>query len=343
MAFAVPLARRRLRPSPTPVLAGVVGAAALACLVAPGFAAQAPVSAAVASPPPAAAAPDGAAMLADIRALTAPGMDGRAVGTPGNAKARAWIVERLRTIGVVPMRVEPIEGAAIGRGSFEHPFTFTSKTGVSMQGVNLVATCGGQRPGPPLVVSAHYDHLGIRDGQTYHGADDNASGVALLLTVAERCVRRPFEHRLVLAFFDAEEQGLQGARAFLQSTIAIVPFALNLNFDMVGRGDRNELYVAGPGRWPALKPIVEGPASRASITVTFGHDTGGGQDDWTMQSDHGPFHEAGIPFVYLGVEDHADYHKPTDTPDKIDADFLGGVAAFVLDLVDALDRAPAFK
>ncbi len=77
--------------------------------------------------------------------------------------------------------------------------------------------------------------------------------------------------------------------------------------------------------------------------MKFGHDTGGGQDDWTQQSDHGPFHTAGIPFVYLGVEDHADYHKPTDTADKIDPRFLGGVAAFVLDVVGALDRAPAFK
>ena len=119
--------------------------------------------------------------------------------------------------------------------------------------------------------------------------------------------------------------------------------ALDLNFDMVSRSAARELYVAGPGRWPALKPLLEAPAARASITVKFGHDTGGGHDDWTQQSDHGPFHTAGIPFVYLGVEDHADYHKPTDTADKIDPRFLGGVAAFVLDAVGALDRAAAFK
>jgi len=342
MSIAARRTPMRLQSSPAPTLARL----AMVGLLALGGAAPAAAQA-MATPPPADAAstavPDGRPLLATIEALTAPGMDGRATGTAGNAKARAWIVERLRTIGVVPMRVEPIEGAAIGRGSFEHPFTFTSKTGVSMQGVNLVATCGGRRPGPPIVVSAHYDHLGIRDGQTYHGADDNASGVALLLTVAEQCMRTPFEHRLVLAFFDAEEQGLQGARAFLHSKIAIVPFALNLNFDMVGRGDKNELYVAGPGRWPALLPLAKEAASRAAITVKFGHDTGGGQDDWTQQSDHGPFHAAGIPFIYLGVEDHADYHKPTDTADKIPAPFLGGVAAFVLDLLATLDRAPAFK
>ena len=113
---------------------------------------------------------------------------------------------------------------------------------------------------------------------------------------------------------------------------------------MVSRSDKKELYVAGPGRWPLLGPLLQAPASRASIAVKFGHDTGGGQDDWTQQSDHGPFHSAGIPFVYLGVEDHADYHKPTDTADKIDPGFLGGVAAFVLDAARrARSRAAAFK
>ncbi len=274
-------------------------------------------------------APDGRAVLVAIKTLTAPGMDGRATGTPGNAKARALIIERLTAL-----RTQPAE----------RPFTFTSKAGAPMQGVNVVAACGGRRQDlPAIVVSAHYDHLGIRDGQTHHGADDNASGVAMLLAVAARCQTAPYEHPITLAFLDAEEQGLQGARAFIAESLAGRPVALNVNFDMVSRSDKKELFVAGPGRWPLLGPLLKDPASRASIAVKFGHDTGGGQDDWTQQSDHGPFHTAGIPFVYLGVEDHADYHKPTDTADKIDPGFLGGVAAFVLDALAALDRAAAFK
>ena len=278
---------------------------------------------------------NGGRMLDLIRALTAPGMDGRATGTPGNAKARAWILDRLARSGV-----KPIAGS-----SFEIPFSFTNKAGATLHGTNLVAQCPGRRPElPVLVVSAHYDHLGVRDGQTYHGADDNASGIAMLMAVAERCVAAPFERTLVIAAFDAEEQGLQGAKAFVAAPpLPAGRIALDLNFDMVSRSDEREIYVAGPGRWPALLPLLKGPASRATITVKFGHDTGGGQDDWTQQSDHGPFHNAGIPFVYLGVEDHADYHKPTDTADKIDPRFLGGVAAFVLDVVGVLDRAPAFK
>jgi len=72
--------------------------------------------------------------------------------------------------------------------------------------------------------------------------------------------------------------------------------------------------------------------------VPFGHDLPGtGDEDWTMQSDHGVFHEAGIPFVYFGVEDHPDYHQSTDTADRIDPDFFAKAAAVVLDALRALD------
>ena len=105
-------------------------------------------------------------------------MDGRATGTAGARKAQAWIEARLKALGVRP-------ATAAG---FAMPFEFTNKAGVTVSGTNLVARCEGRRPGlPAIVVSAHYDHLGVRSGQTYHGADDNASGVALLLHVAARC------------------------------------------------------------------------------------------------------------------------------------------------------------
>lgn len=290
---------------------------------------------AAASPPPVLEAAAGAGMLATIQALTGSGMDGRAAGTPGGAKARAWIEARLAAIGIKP--ASPT--------GYARSFTFSSKAGETVQGVNLVAMCpGSRRDAPALVVSAHYDHLGIRNGDTYHGADDNASGVAMLLAVAERCVKTPFAHPLLLVAFDAEEQGLQGARAFVaQPPVPVARLALNINFDMISRSDRGEIYVAGPGRWPRLLPVLRPAVAQPGITVKFGHDSGGGQDDWTLQSDHGVFHEAGIPFVYFGVEDHADYHKPTDTADKIAPLFLDRVAAVVLASLAALDGAAAYK
>jgi len=314
-------------------LAVAVASLLLALCVSPRPAAG--QAAAPAVPAPSAASVDGAALLASITALTAPGMDGRATGTDGARKAQAWIEARLGAIGVRPA----------GPAGYAVPFTFTNRAGVSVTGTNLVARCEGRRADAPyLVVSAHYDHLGIRNGQTYHGADDNASGVAMLLHVAARCKTTPFEHPLLLAFFDAEEAGLQGAQAFVKAPpVPVARIALNVNFDMVSRSATREIFVAGPGRWPALRPILDPAVARAPVTVRFGHDTGGGQNDWTTQSDHGAFHAAGIPFVYFGVEDHPDYHQPTDTPEKIVPDFLGGVAAVVLRALDALDRASAYK
>ena len=305
-------------------------AAALALLAVAAVAAAQPAAPAGARP-----AAAGAALMDTIRALTAPGMDGREAGSAGGEKARDYIERRLAAARL------PQAGAS----GYRQAFSFTTKAGVTRTGTNLIARCEGRHPDRPvLVVSAHYDHLGVRGGQTYHGADDNASGVALLLHLGERCAATPFDRTLILAFFDAEELGLQGAQAFVKAPpVPMERLALNLNFDMVSRSDRQEIFVAGPGRWPVLGPLLKPVAEGAPIAVRFGHDTGGGQEDWTAQSDHGVFHAAGIPFVYLGVEDHADYHQPTDTPDKIAPAFLDGVATVAWRLLSALDRAPSFR
>jgi Zn-dependent M28 family amino/carboxypeptidase len=285
--------------------------------------------------PAAVAGADGQALLATIATLASPDMQGRAAGTEGGRKARGFIESRLTALKATP---------ALPSG-FAMPFEFTTKAGATVAATNLVARCEGRRPSAPvIVVSAHYDHLGVRNGAIHHGADDNASGVAMLLFLVERCVKTPFEHTLYFAFFDAEEMGLQGAQAFVRRPpLPIERIALNVNFDMVSRSDRREIYIAGPGRWPKLRPVLDAAVAQSAVTVKFGHDTGGGQDDWTSQSDHGAFHAAGIPFVYFGVEDRADNPKPTDTADKIQPDFLSGVATTVLRALLALDQLAAYK
>ncbi|MGH9348016.1 MAG: M28 family peptidase [Vicinamibacterales bacterium] len=273
---------------------------------------------------------DTAALMDTVRTLAAPDMAGRRTGTPGGEKARDWVRARFARIGLPPAGPD-----------YLLPFRVTSRAGETLEGANVAAICeGAAHRGRTIVVSAHYDHLGVHDGQTYHGADDNASGLAVLLDLARLCREQPFQHTMVFVAFDAEEQGLKGARAFVGSPpVPRDGVALNVNLDMVARGDRGELYAAGTYHYPALKPPLEEVAAKAPITLLLGHDRPGtGQDDWTLLSDHGPFHEADIPFVYFGVEDHPDYHKPTDTPEKIDAAFFGGAAATILDAIAALDQ-----
>ena len=280
---------------------------------------------------------DSERLMTTVTALSDAKFEGRAAGSPGGVAARRLVLERMRGIGLQPVS-----------GSHVFPFTFTRMTmkgRAEGEGANVLGMCVGTDPKLPMfVVSAHYDHLGVRDGAIYHGADDNASGVAVMLEMAAYCVKQPLRRSIVFAAFDAEEGGLQGAKAFLAA--APVPrerVALNVNLDMVSRSDKREIFIAGTYHTPSLKPPLQSVAARAPITVLFGHDkpvaVGGGVDDWTNLSDHGPFHEEKIPFIYFGVEDHADYHKPTDTADKIDRGFFVDVAETVLDSILQLDRA----
>jgi hypothetical protein len=290
---------------------------------------------------------DAASLMRDVRALAAPEMEGRRTGSEGNRRARRLIVSAFREIGL-----EPLGGAS----GYEQPFSFvhSSVKGFLLPGrpwktaypdaANVIGRVAGADPrAKALVVSAHYDHLGVADGVPYPGADDNASGVAALLAIARVVHAHPLRHPVVLAAFDGEELGLEGAKAFLQHPpLPLSAMALNVNFDMVSRNDRNEIFAAGTYHYPWLTPILEEVRRQSAVKLLFGHDrpmrTSGMVEDWTLQSDHGAFHEMGVPFVYFGVEDHPDYHQPTDTADKIDPAFFTRVAEMLMDAVLAIDR-----
>jgi hypothetical protein len=270
-------------------------------------------------------------LLEDVRVLSADEMQGRAVGTAGGARARAYVVGRFRQAGLVPL----------WEGSFEKPFdTSPLDRGKKQRGVNVVGVSRGRKnPERFVVVTAHYDHLGVKGGRVYNGADDNASGVAVLLQLATRCGHERPENSLIFAALDAEEVGLQGARALVKALVAEKrDVALNVNLDMVSRGDAGALYAAGAHHTPALKPLLERVAEHAPVKLLLGHDRSElGKDDWTWQSDHGAFHRQKIPFVYFGVEDHGDYHKPTDDFDAISQGFFLKSADTILDAVGMLD------
>lgn len=278
-------------------------------------------------------------LMQRLATLSADSMEGRRTGTPGSARARAWIVQQLTAMGARPA------GA-----SFEMPFMFRGRSrdggaGAtdSTAGVNIVARIpGSTQGGPVLVLSAHYDHLGVRNGEIFNGADDDASGCVAILTIAERLLKEPPQHDVLVAFFDAEEMGLQGARAFVNAPpIPLASIAANLNLDMVARQDAGSLWVSGTSHYPTLKPLAEAASKASGVAVRFGHDTKDLKpgDDWTGSSDHGAFHAKGIPFLYLGVEDHPDYHKSGDDAVKVDPAFYRSSVEFAAALVRQLDSA----
>jgi len=248
------------------------------------------------------------------------------VGTPGGEMARRWLLAEFERLGLEPV------GAA-----FEHPFD-----AAGMPGVNLVARIpGAARPDRHIVLTAHYDHVGIRQGDVYNGADDNASGVSTVLEIARALKSGPPRTSVVIALLDAEEGGLRGARAFVDSPpVPLESIELNINLDMVAR-TAGLLWAAGSHHTPELRPTLESLVAGAPLTLRLGHDRPNALegDDWTQSSDHGPFHAAGIPFVYFGVEDHADYHQPTDDARRVvPSEFLAS-ARTILAAVRALDGA----
>lgn len=280
---------------------------------------------------------DATVPMADMRTLASPEFAGRGTGTEGSRLAQAYITRRFNEIGIKPF------GAA-----FAAPFSFTNKRGKVKTdypaALNIVGHIrGSAHPERYMVVSAHYDHLGVHKGVAHLGADDNASGVAAMLAVATHFKNHPPRNTIVFAAFDGEELGLRGAKAFVKSPpVPLSKVALNLNFDMVSRNDKNEIYAAGTRYTPALKPLVTKAAAGGAVTVKMGHDSAGPlaspDDDWTNSSDHAAFHKAGIPFLYFGVEDHADYHKSGDTADKIDPKFFSDVTRLLVSVAEVLDQ-----
>lgn len=274
---------------------------------------------------------DSARLMGDLFRLAHDSMAGRAAMTPENAKARAWLVGELRRLGV-----EPVDG------QYEFPFTMPRRGRPdSVTGVNVAGLIrGSAHPERIIVVSAHYDHVGTRNGEIFNGADDNASGTAGALQIAAHLRANPPRNSVMIVFFDAEELGLLGARAFVANPpVALTRIAANVNMDMVSRSDAGILWVAGATPYPQFKPLLETLAAEAPVTLKLGYDTGTGRDNWMQLSDQGAFHAAGIPALLFSVEDHADYHRPTDEPERVQVGFYVRSVRTIAAFVERLDAA----
>jgi Zn-dependent M28 family amino/carboxypeptidase len=267
-------------------------------------------------------------LLKDVEVLSSDAYQGRKTGTKGAEMARAYIVERFQKLGLksYPQNV-----------NYAQEFTFKSRGATNVNGTNIIGYIPGKGTNV-IVVSAHYDHLGIVKDEVFNGADDNASGTAGLLKIAAYFAKNKPNNTIIFASFDAEEMGLQGAKAFVANPpVPLNTIAVDLNMDMISHSDKAELYVCGTFKYPELKKYVVN--NNPKIQVLFGHDDPKlGHDDWTNQSDQGAFNAKNIPFLYFGVEDHKDYHKATDEYPTITKEFFSHAASTVLDVVKNLDK-----
>ncbi len=225
---------------------------------------------------------------------------------------------------------------------------------VETQGRNVLAELPGRgapaeggrpavAPAETVVLGAHYDHLGYGGANSaapgeravHHGADDNASGTALLVEVARQLAAEgPLPRRILFVAFSGEERGLLGSGHYaanpvvpLGDTVAMV------NLDMLGRLDGDKLIVHGTGTGTGLDALVDLLLGRHGFTAA--KEPGG-----FGPSDHASFYAKKVPVLHLFTGSHADYHRPSDTADKINYDGMVRLAALVADIVREIATAP---
>ncbi len=265
---------------------------------------------------------DAASLQHTVDILAAPALEGRGLGSDGLARATEWVEQRLAASGLEPG----------GDHGFGQSWSWTGgATPHHMVLTNLLARRPGTDPalaGHPVLVLAHLDHLGrgwpdVRagnQGKIHPGADDNASGVAVLLELCRMVAAEPPSPRPVLfAVTTGEEAGLLGSRHLLATVDADkLPFAC-INLDTVGRLRNGKLYVLGADSAREWRFIWMGVGYTIGTPVAVVSEP-------LDSSDQGACLEHGVPAVQLFTGPNADYHRPSDTPDKIDA---AGMATIV--------------
>jgi len=275
---------------------------------------------ALAGPAPAQVAIEPEGMMETVKYLSGGEFMGRGIGTPELDKAAAFIASRFEAVGLQP------GGSA--NGSWFQEWT-DPESKIKMR--NIVGTLPGRNPElarESVVIGAHYDHLGTNGGskesagKVHHGADDNASGIAVLLELASRLpLVANMERTVVFVAFTGEEEGRKGSRYYVRNERrypAAKAIAM-INLDTVGRMEKNTLIVIGSGSAKEWSPFFQEAGKSLKIEIA----------EMVQALDSGDqksFQEAGVPAVQFFTGPHGDYHRPTDTADKIYGKGLAKVA-----------------
>lgn len=195
-----------------------------------------------------------------------------------------------------------------------------------------------------IVLSAHYDHLGRSGDSFYPGADDNASGTSGLLAIAGALAERgPLKRTVLMLWFSGEEKGLWGSEAWTKDPRLPegARAVCNINVDMIGRTASDELYITPSVDHSFYNPLAE----RAyAVAPEEGFPQLKSQDEFWRASDHFNFaRHLDIQTVFLSTGDHDDYHKKSDTSEKIDVEKLMRVARVVVRMVEGLQEPGQFE
>ena len=277
----------------------------------------------------------------DVAFLASDFLEGRQTGTKGEKEAAKYISNRFKELGLVPK----------GTKKFLQPFTFKPKTNPhdeikfdvngdgTITGNNVMGLIDNKAENT-IIIGAHYDHLGFGgEGSLYrdsikvihNGADDNASGVSILLNLAAKLKKKNTKSNYLFIAFSGEEMGLLGSNYFVKNpTLDINKVSYMINMDMVGRLKQDSsLAVYGTGTSPIFKQILKSHNDNFKLVQ---------QESGVGPSDHTSFYLADIPVLHFFTGQHEDYHKPGDDSDKLNYDGMNLISNYIFNIISDLDN-----
>ena len=278
-------------------------------------------------------------MLADITFLASDKLEGRTFGSKGEAIAADYISSRFKKLGLKPMGENGtwFQSLTVKTPNPHNVDFATAGEEGSTTDKNVIGLLDHGAP-YTIVIGAHYDHLGYGEfGSLYagppaihNGADDNASGVAMMMELAQRLSNEKEFNYLFMAF-TGEENGLWGSNYFCKHpTYDMTKVTAMINFDMVGRLHENKLAVNGVGTSPAWPELIK--ASNVFDFKITSEESGIGPSDYTS------FYLIDIPAIHFFTGAHEDYHKPSDDVHLINSEGMGMVTDMVSKLIKMMDE-----
>ena len=276
----------------------------------------------------------------DVAFLASDELEGRQTGTEGEKKALAYISKRFKELGL----------SAKGTNGYIQPFSFKPKTNPheevkfdvngdgTITGNNVIGFFDNKAENT-VIIGAHYDHLGyggegslFRDTikAVHNGADDNASGVALLLNLAKKLKDKNTKNNYLFMAFSGEEMGLLGSNYFVKNpTIDTKTVSYMINMDMVGRMKKDSsLAVYGTGTSPIFKQVLKAHNNDFKLIQ---NESGVGP------SDHTSFYLADIPVLHFFTGQHSDYHRPSDDIETLNYEGMAKISNYIFDIISDLD------
>jgi hypothetical protein len=277
----------------------------------------------------------------DVSFLADDKLEGRQTGTVGEKKASEYIAGRFSNLGL----------EAKGNDGYFQTFSFKPKTDPHQEvnytvvgndstitGTNVIGYMDNKAP-YTVIIGAHYDHLGYgaegslyrgEEKEIHNGADDNASGVAVMLNLASKLKNTNKGNNYLFLAFSGEEMGLLGSNYFTKnSTLNLKDVNYMLNMDMVGRLKQDStLAVYGVGTSPLLKQVVNSSNARFKIIE---------KESGTGPSDHTSFYNSDIPVLHFFTGQHEDYHRPSDDSDKLNYEGMNAISNYIFEIIKELD------